>query len=233
MINGKKTGIIFVMLILAGITAFGSGTQGSTTGAATVSANFNPTGYPIVKEKITLKGFGNQNVTHKNWDELYCFNEYEKKSNIHIEWTTAPNQGFPERKTVLFASGDYPDFFYRCGLTIAEQINYGSSGILIPLNNLINQYGVNFKERLIDLPEMENAIRMPDGNIYSLPAKHNITQSTGDYNWINGRWLKNLNLKIPTSLDELESVFTAFKNQDANGNGNKTANRNGTKSDGG
>ena len=33
------------------------------------------------------------------------------------------------------------------------------------------------------------------------------------------QWLKNLNLEVPNTIDELEAVLTAFKEQDANGNG--------------
>ncbi|MCL2832063.1 MAG: extracellular solute-binding protein [Treponema sp.] len=221
--NVKRMIIAAVILVLTGVLVFGSGnnqTQGSGAAAAASNSNFNPTGYPIVKDKITLTGFGNQNVTHRNWDELYCFNEYENKSNIHIQWTTAPNQGFAERKNVLLASGDYPDFFYRCALTIADQINYGSKGALISLNKLIDQYGVNLKDDIKELPDMGKAITMPDGNIYALPSKPQISQSSSPYNWINKRWLDNLGLKVPTTLGELETVLTAFKTQDANGNGN-------------
>jgi putative aldouronate transport system substrate-binding protein len=216
----KKISLVTAVIVIAAQFVMAGGTRQSGDTAAVPDSNLNSTGYPIVKEKITLTGFGNQNVTHKNWSEIYCFTEYEKKSNIHIEWITAPNQGFQERKNVLLASGDYPDFFYRCGLTIADQINYGSRGALIALNNLIDQYGANLKERFKELPDMYNSMKMPDGNIYSLPTKSVVVQSAMSNNWINGRWLKNLGLEVPQTLDELEAVLTAFKTRDANGNGN-------------
>jgi putative aldouronate transport system substrate-binding protein len=216
----KRTSLAAAVILIAAQFVMAGGTRQSGDTAAAPGANFNPTGYPIVKEKITLTGFGNQNVTHKNWSEIYCFTEYEKKSNIHIEWITAPNQGFQERKNVLLASGDYPDFFYRCALTAADQINYGSRGALIALNSLIDQYGANLKERFKELPDMYNSMKMPDGNIYSLPTKSLSTPGAANYNWINGRWLENVGMKVPTTLDELEAVLTAFKTKDANGNGN-------------
>jgi putative aldouronate transport system substrate-binding protein len=208
-----------VALLATQLVMAGGARQSGGNTAVAPSTNFNPTGYPIVKEKITLTGFGNQNVTHKNWNEIYCFTEYEKKSNIHIEWILAPNQGFQERKNTLLASGDYPDFFYRCNLTAADQINYGSRGALIALNGLIDQYGPNLKERFKELPDMYNSVKMPDGNIYSLPTKSVVIQNSLNNNWINGRWLKNLGLEVPKTLDELEAVLTAFKTRDANGNG--------------
>ena len=37
---------------------------------------------------------------------------------------------------------------------------------------------------------------------YSLPNKSSIPQNAAAYNWINARWLRNLGLAIPTSLEE-------------------------------
>lgn len=40
-------------------------------------------------------------------------------------------------------------------------------------------------------------------------------------NWIDIRkdWLENLGLEMPTTLEEYHKVLLAFKEQDANGNG--------------
>ncbi len=40
----------------------------------------------------------------------------------------------------MLASGDYPDILYAAGLTTAEQMNYGEQGILVPLEDLIEEY---------------------------------------------------------------------------------------------
>ena len=221
--NLRKPFIAVAVLVLTASLVFAAGgSQGgaSAAGGYTPCSNFNPTGYPIVKEKITLTAFGNQNVTHKNWDEVYCFTEYEKISNIHIAWTTAPNQGFAERRNVLLASGDYPDFFYRCGFGVADIINNGSSGVFIPLNDLIEKYTVNIKARMKEMPDMASSMKMPDGNIYTIATKSLSVAGAGSYNWINKVWLDRLGLKVPTTLDETVAVFTAFKEKDANGNGN-------------
>ena len=37
--------------------------------------------------------------------------------------------------------------------------------------------------------------------------------------FINKQWLDNLGLSMPTSIDEYYDVLVAFKEQDANGNG--------------
>ena len=37
--------------------------------------------------------------------------------------------------------------------------------------------------------------------------------------FLNKQWLENLKLEMPTTLDELTDVLRAFRDQDANGNG--------------
>lgn len=100
----------------SGNSAASSGTVengGSSSDTSAVSAaeeNFNPTGLPIVKEKITLTGFGNQNVTHADWNTLICFSDWEEKSNIHVEWTTAPNQSYNEKRACCLQAAIIPIF---------------------------------------------------------------------------------------------------------------------------
>jgi putative aldouronate transport system substrate-binding protein len=221
-ISNRALAVAVILLVTAGALWAGGRSSTNTTnpGTSAPSSNFNPTGYPIVKEKITLTAFGNQNVTHKDWGEIYCFTEYEKKSNIHIEWTLAPNQGFAERKNVLLASGVYPDFFYRVALNMADITNYGSSGAFIRLNELIDQYAPNLKQRMQEVPDMARSMRMPDGNIYTVPSRSASSETAINLNWVNTRWLRNVGLGVPTSLDEIEAMLVAFKNLDANGNGN-------------
>ena len=200
-------------------------TEAVTTEEATeeameeVDESSDMTSMPIVEEKITLTGFGNQNVTHGDWAELYCFTKMEEITNIHIEWTTAPNQGYTERKNVLLASGEYPDIFFRAILSNADLINYGSMGAFLPLNDLIDEYAYNFNERTEAYPDVLKSITMPDGNIYSMPMILESEAARSNKNWINMRWIKNLVLDEPTTLEELEEVLIAFKEQDANGNG--------------
>ncbi|HML48902.1 MAG TPA: hypothetical protein PKE04_19345 [Clostridia bacterium] len=97
----------FVVLLLALLLTVSA--MAVPAGAA-ADPNLTESGNPIVKEKITLTGFGNQNVTHKDWDQLYCFTEYEAMSNIHIEWITAPTRDTRKRKTSCWPAASIRTF---------------------------------------------------------------------------------------------------------------------------
>lgn len=59
----------------------------------------------------------------------------------------------------------------------------------------------------------------PDGHIYTLPGKKPLRPKGCDTPFINKAWLDRLGLEIPTTVDEWYEVLKAFKEQDANGNG--------------
>jgi len=181
----------------------------------------NAEGFPIVKEPITLKGFGEKNVSHADWNEMLVFQEYEKMTNIKIEWNTPPVQGYQEKKNVLLASGDIPDIFYRANLSPTDEVVYGTQGVLIPLNDLIDKYAPNIKALFEKYPEIKKSITQPDGNIYSLPQATDSLATRVQKNWINKKWLDNLNLDVPTTIDEYYEVLKAFRDKDPNGNGQK------------
>lgn len=147
----------------------------------------------------------------------------EEKLNIKFEFEIAPEAGANDRKQLLLASGDYPAVLLTSSygsLTQVEQSKYGKQGVLVPLNDLIDKYGDNIKKAMQVRPTLKQEITAPDGKIYSLPSINECFHCMYPQKlWINIEWLEKLNLKMPTTTDELYNVLKAFKTQDPNGNG--------------
>ena len=68
-------------------------------------------------------------------------------------------------------------------------------------------------------PKLKAMVTNPDGHIYSLPKKLPMRPIVGNQLFINKKWLDNLGLKMPETYDDLVNVLHAFKDKDANGNG--------------
>lgn len=176
--------------------------------------------FPIVDEKITLTVFAPQMSTIEDLSTNLFTKELEELTNIHIEWQTAPQQGLQEKKSLVFNSGNYPDIFLSASLTNEEQMQYGSQGILMPLNDLIDTHSVELKQLFKDIDWLKPIITAPDGNIYALPQINECYHCTLSQKiWINKKWLDNLGLDMPTTTDEFKDVLVAFKTKDPNGNG--------------
>ncbi|OAS17822.1 extracellular solute-binding protein [Paenibacillus oryzisoli] len=176
-------------------------------------------GFPIVKEPLKLKMFTRIAPTNGPFKDMPVFQDYEKMSNVQVEFIEAPTDGFNEKKNLLFASNELPDVMYRSGLTPLEAIRYGTGGQLIPLEKLIDAYAPNLKKLMETYPEIRPAITTPEGHIYALPGIVSVNSARTDKRWMNQAWLQKLNLKVPETTDEFYEVLKAFRDKDPNGNG--------------
>lgn len=219
----RKWAIILTLSMLFSILAACASSSPSTSeqpeaGSATGS-NVNKEGFPIVNEPITLTMMA-KDAGMKNWNEMPVIQEMEKLTGIKFDFRNAPLDSFDTKKNLVFASGDYPDVFYAAELTQDEEVRYGGQGVLIPLEDLIDEYAPNIKKILDENPEVRKSITTPDGHIYSLPR---IDLSAVWYRgpmWYNGEFLKALNMdKIPETTEELYTYLKRVKEEDPNGNG--------------
>ena len=218
--NKKIIVLLFALLLITG-TLFSSGQQVGTQSASS-GVTVNPAGFPIVNQKINLSLFSKRNPIQGDWEKMPFWQIMEEKTNIH--WTfdlVAPN-ALQERKNLLIASGDYPDIFYGADITINEELNYGTQGIFIRLENLIGQYGPNINKFFTDQPIYRSLSNASNGYLYTLPRLEDATRNTAASKlWINNVWLKNLGLNMPKTLDEYYNVLVAFRDKDPNQNGRR------------
>jgi putative aldouronate transport system substrate-binding protein len=176
---------------------------------------------PLIDEPITLKIVAQKaGPLTPNFDEMVLMQWAEQQTNVKIEWTNIANADYQERKNLILASGDLPDAFWNTGFNDFDIITYGQSGVLIPLEDLIEQHAPNLKKIFEQRPEVKQAVTAPDGHIYTLPfaTEMNIGAVPFFYS-INKSWLDKLGLAEPATLQELHDVLLAFKTQDPNGNG--------------
>lgn len=140
-----------------------------------------------------------------------------ENANINIIFNSVLSADLTEKRNLLLASGEYPDMFFKAEIPSTDLEKYGKQGIFIPLEDLIRQYAPNLTA-VLDEREGWQYITASDGHIYSLPGIIRPEGAMTTY-WINKRWMDNLGLEEPKSFDELYEVLKAFKEQDANGNG--------------
>lgn len=198
-----------------------SATTTAAVAAGETAAEFtvNKEGLPIVNQPITYE-IAASTQKNKNFKELVYFQKLEEATGVIINWNMSSDDGWKEKKSLLFAGNTLPDAFYGQDiLTDVDIIKYASQGMLIPLNDMIEEYAPNFKAILDENPQYRKQITAPDGNIYSLPTINELNPTTHDKWFINKTWLDNLGLEIPTTKEELEIVLQAFKDGDPNGNG--------------
>lgn len=224
----KRTKWLCLLLAITtavGLTAACSGKQPASQEGkeADKSDNVAPSGMPIVKNPISLRMVaGKAPTTAPDWNKVMLWQEYEKMTGVHVDWEMIPTDSLTEKRNIMLAGGDYPDAFFTASIPTADLFKYGSQGVFIKLNDLIDKYAPNVKKLLDEYPEVKKGLTMPDGNIYSLPMildpKFTSVRAGGKM-WLKQEWLDKLNIPEPQTTDDFYKMLKAIKEQDPNGNG--------------
>ena len=152
-------------------------------------------------------------------DEVDAFKYLNEQSNITFEVNSIPEEDASEKEGLILSAGDYPDVFIYSSLKKNDIDKYGAEGVFVPLEDYIRTYAPNLT-KLLDERDLWAYITAPDGHVYEMPALNTGAElESGFHVWLNYQWLDNLGLSEPKNLDEFHEVLTAFKEQDANGNG--------------
>ena len=216
----KSFGFVILMVLVIWPSLFGAGKQAAPDTTGGTAATTAPGQFPLTNTKSQLSVLTFKALYLSDFNDNLATKWYEDLTNVHVTYTSVPQTGAREATNLLIAGGEYPDIIMSAGLNSSDEMNYGSQGIFIPLNDLIQKYGYWTNEAFKRYPDLPAALIQPDGKIYGLP---NINEAFHTFftmkAWINENWLKKLNLKAPTTTDEFYQVLRAFKTQDPNGNG--------------
>ncbi len=147
----SMSALLSAMMIASGVTGcVPQATSETQTPAASpegqqVGITVNKEGLPIVDQPITYE-IAASTQKNKNFKELEFFQKLEEETNVIVNWNMSSDDGLNEKKSLLFASNSLPDAFYGQGiLTDVDIIKYASQDMLIPLNDLIDEYAPNLK----------------------------------------------------------------------------------------
>ncbi|MEY8387958.1 extracellular solute-binding protein [Oscillospiraceae bacterium 38-13] len=155
-------------------------------------------------------------------------NALQESAGIKINWETM-SDSLAEQVNIRITGGQYPDAFMAVGFSNYDLARYGDDGTFLDLTPYFTpDIMPNLCAILEEHPEIRAAITQEDGKIYGLPAGEQMTTagigadldnaysifSVPQYSMINKAWLDDLELAVPTSLDELHDALKAFKDND-------------------
>ncbi len=182
--------------------------------------------FPVTTEKLDMTMMG-PGTGAAEWKDMPVFQTMEEKTNIHFDFTTPPMADFNTKLNLAFSGDDLPDVLFGTSsdsLTPAMEMQYGQQGILVPLEELIDENMPNLKKIMDEDPSIRKSITTPDGHIYSLPmiSRGETAIWPRGPMWYRGDWLKALDVKeLPKTTDEFYDLLVRFRDEDPNGNGEK------------
>ncbi len=142
--------------------------------------------------------------------------EIEEQANVEIEWEQI-RADWETVKSTRFAAGDIPDLLFNATVD-SDYTKY--NGLFMNLTPYISEETTpNITAMFTEEPDTKVLATTLEGKIYGVPKFQGKWPSTNTVMFINQTWLDNLGLEVPTTYTEFKEVLTAFKEQDANGNG--------------
>jgi len=148
-------------------------------------------------------------------EDLPLFQELEKRTNTKLTFMTPPVGQEKEQFNLIIASGEYPDIFtdmwndYTGGGAKALADN-----VIIPLNELIDEYAPNIKAAMEEYPESFRYVTNEQGEIYGIPMV--FTDNIQLVSWgVNLRkdWLDDVGMEVPSTVNEYYEVLKAFRDE--------------------
>ncbi|WP_145331038.1 extracellular solute-binding protein [Paenibacillus xylanexedens] len=171
--------------------------------------------FPITSSLKFKNGENIENNVHTKWahDTLGI--------DIKYLWTVSEqNNAYQTKLRLMLTSGQkMPDIIsFRGSQTLISDLI--ESGQFVDAGELFDKYASDtYKKAMAEDPNVWNPY-IRDGKRMAIPILEN-AYNNDPVMYIREDWLKKLNLKAPTTLDELETVMDAFVNQDPDGNGKK------------
>ena len=216
--NMKKivSGALCAALLAGTLSGCGLGRVGSVNNGE-VNMNTDQTEFHVV---------GDISALSSGYDDNPVLNEMAEAAGIKIDWEVM-SDSLGEQVNIRITGGDLPDAFQGVGFSNYDLARYGRGGTFLDLTPYITpEIMPNLYKILEENPSIKAAITQDDGGIYGLPAAEMMgTGAIGaeddisihaiqQFSMINKRWLDELNLPVPETVEELKTALQAFKDND-------------------
>ena len=232
MLNQNKRRLYAIILLCSLLLCACKGTEGDSHNGIVVTTSLQdqdtlvgdiPCEFPLVKEPVSmnilLKGYRETNP-----EDVYVWKKYEEMTGVNIDWVSVgtPGSKFDEVVYSALMNRRDVDIIIRGRISSDQLAQYGKGGYIYDLtkDDMLQKYAPNCWAYLSSHPDALASIMEPDGRIYALPQINSGPELRVSRKLlINKKWLDNLDMEVPKTTEEFYQLMKAFKEQDANGNG--------------
>ena len=173
---------------------------------------------------------GNKYIKYEEREEYevwQALQELAKEYGLNLELEVVPSDQYQVVVQTRMASSDLPDIVNVSVIDDSSLLSMGKQGTIQELSGLIDQYSNGNIEKMYteDYDTGYPLIQKENGEIYWFTNLHRgdsfegkaVVQGLGLE--IRKDWLDKLNMEMPQTLDEFTDAIRAFREEDANGNG--------------
>lgn len=206
---------VMILSALAGCGGAATGTEGTTTAAAaeTSAATQQETTAKEMKEAKVVWYWNTSNAQLP--EDGYIAKKTKEDINVTYVHVKPSSTNFDERLNLMIASNEMPDVITCPPATKSRLL---AEGLIQPIEQYMNDQYIPNVIRI--QKNWDVALQLntgTDGKVYGVPFTNNVNRT--NFTAIRMDWLKNLNLNVPTTLEELKDVLVQFTKNDPDKNG--------------
>ena len=216
--SAKRVVAAALAVTMASTMFAGCGSKGKNASNADKVDMENLT-FPLA-ETVTITGTTSYPVgTEEDPNKRTIFKRLEEETNVHVDWTAISSDQWGDKISLNMANANtLTDFVFTAGFGDNDLIRYADQGVIVPVEEYIDNYMPNLKAVFDKYPEYRTMCEDADGHIWALPwieqlgSDKTAIQTVGNnMTFINQKWLDFLGLETPTTVDEFEQVLLAFQ----------------------
>lgn len=152
-------------------------------------------------------------------NDLLFMNYLGEKFNVKFECNFYSSDAWDTQLSLMLADDNLPDMLLNANLTKLDADRYGQEGFFLDFSkhlDIMPDYAA-----LLESDHALNAFARDEfGSIYGMyKTRGNLCSREVAMAYMDNDWLKNVGMDYPTTTEELYNVLKAFKEKDANGNG--------------
>lgn len=158
----------------------------------------------------------NVSANFTNLGDTELGKNWQANTGVTVEFQHPAAGQENEQFNLMVADGNLPDVIERGWVN-----NYPggpekaiSDGVIIALNDVIDQYCPNLKKYLSENPDIDRMVKTDNGTYFAFPfirGEDGLCYTVGSF--IRKDWLDDLGMEVPTTIDEWHDVLVAFKEQ--------------------
>lgn len=171
--------------------------------------------YPLSEETVTLSLFFSVAPILADligsMNDITAYDIAEQVTNVHLDATISTPETTGEKFQVMIASGSYTDLIHNVGMQYAGGLDKAvDDEVLIDLSEYLADYAPNYSAFL---DSNETAKKQYTTEAGRMAAIQGLSYSFVQGPVIREDWLTDCGLEVPETIDQLETVLTAFKNE--------------------
>jgi len=223
--NKMKKKLISMLLCVSMVATLLAGCGGSSESASSDSAAATDSKASEASdaksdsasgEKTKLTALFCAHPLTQDVDDMEWVSEMAEEAGVEIEWEII-RADWDTVKATRFAAGDVPDLLFNATID-SDYITY--NGLFLDLAPMFSEeLTPNIMAMFEEEPDTKALATTMEGKIFALPKFQGKWPATNTVMFINQEWLNAVGKEVPTTFSELKDVLMAFKEQDANGNG--------------